>query len=148
MNTVTNEIIDITIQEANNKIMKLENLLELALSFKEKVFDKTQPKSPNLEDERVDGGERQDKFLQYLITVDEKELDKQIYLIQDVLSAYNKYVDNELKRIGEYEPLKQKIIRLRDEENKPWRIIAEATHYSEKQCRRIYQDYTQKRFND
>lgn len=94
--------------------------------------------------EIVKGGSRVDKFANYVIeTEDNKylELDKKINNIQEQIQNLVMYVENELRRIGEYEPLKKKVIELKEKEGLTWFKIAEATHYSDRQCRRIYKKY-------
>lgn len=56
-----------------------------------------------------------------------------------------KWVDNEISIIKEYDPIKAKIISLRQNSKLTWEKIAEATHYSKKQCYNIYDKYTKER---
>lgn len=137
---------ELTIKEANDRIKKLENTLELLLNRKELLFTETQPKAVDTTKEKTTGGKREDIILQYLIECDEEELDKAIENVQHEIFNLSKYVEAELKRIGEYEPLKAKIIELRQTTTLGWDKIAEATNYSERQCRRIYKNYIEKRY--
>ena len=59
-----------------------------------------------------------------------------------------KWVSKELHIIGEYEPLKAKIISLRQKSHLTWDAISEATNYSKRQCINIYKEYTEKRFDE
>lgn len=140
------EIIDapnMTIAEINKKIKDLNNDLDLYLTIKAKEFEKTQPKAVDITNERVDGGVTIDKNLSYVITLE--ELNIKIDNIQDKISYLTKYVENRLKIIGEYEPLKKKIIELRENHKMKWENIAEATNYSESQVRKIYKKYIGRR---
>jgi predicted nucleic acid-binding Zn-ribbon protein len=140
------EMIDapnMTIAEINKKIKDLNNDLDLYLTIKAKEFEKTQPKAVDITNERVDGGVTIDKNLSYVITLE--ELNIKIDNIQDKISYLTKYVENRLKIIGEYEPLKKKIIELRENHKMKWENIAEATNYSESQVRKIYKKYIGRR---
>ena len=146
-----------TIKEANNEINRLTNLLNLWIDKKNLLFNDTQPKSADPNNERVDGSmTREEKFFKYVYKCENEEIDWWIEKLNIYIIALNDYVEEELKRIGEYEPLKQKIYNLRNDEEymkknkgKPreWWKIAEATNYSERQCRRIYSSITGKRYN-
>jgi hypothetical protein len=146
--------LDITIREANDKIRHLENLKKAKEDERDVTFEKTQPKSSPMSGERVQGGAiRSDKFADYLIECEEPkyiELCKEIEVIKGLIDIWCEYVENELKRIGEYEPLKAKIIELKDKKGKTWDEVFEYIQgkYSISQCRRIYKDYTGRRYID
>jgi len=146
------EIIDITIYEANDKIQRLENLRELRMNERDLVFERTQPKAAKLDREQVDGGlKREDRTLAYVIECEDPEYIKlcnQIDETEKAIFYYSEYVEAELKRIGEYEPLKAKIIELKDKKKMTWEEIVNiiSGKYCERQCRRIYKDYCQKRY--
>ena len=70
-----------------------------------------------------------------------KEIDR-LFREKDKLE---KWVSKELHIIGEYEPLKAKIISLRQEYHLTWEAISNATHYSKRQCINIYNSYTNDR---
>lgn len=140
------EEIKFTIKEANNEINRLTNLLNLYIDKKNLLFNDTQPKSADPNNERVDGSlTREEKFFKYVYKCDNEEIDWWIEKLNIYIIALNNYVDKELKRIGEYEPLKAKIIKLREEKGMKWDDIAEATHYCRRQCINIYKNYTGKR---
>jgi hypothetical protein len=143
---------DVTIKEANDKIRHLENLKKAKEDERDLTFEKTQPKASNITGERVQGGTtREDKFVNYMIECeDPKYLDlcKEITVIDGLIEIWSQYVENELKLIGQYEPLKAKIIELRQTTTMNWDKIAEATLYSVPQCKRIYKSYIQKRYLD
>ena len=142
-----NTLLDITtivdLKSANIRVKQLENLLEMYIEEKNKAFNKMQPKSVNLNCELVDGGIREDKYINYLIKVD--QLTNIITEINEVIFLLRKYIEKELTILGEYEPLERKIMELRDKENKKWKDIAEATYFSERHCQRIYDKYSKRK---
>lgn len=135
-----------TIKEANNEINRLTNLLNLYIDRKNLLFNDTQPKVADSNAERVDGSmTREEKFFKYVYKCENEEIDWWIEKLNIYIIALNNYVEAELKRIGEYEPLKAKIIKLREEKGMKWDDIAEATHYCRRQCINIYKNHTGKR---
>lgn len=136
------ELEKMTIRDINNKIFNLENQLAYWQDAKFRAFDKTQPQSFDLTKSKIGGGEITNKNDIYLITCE--TADGHIILIKEEIYRLSKYVENELKRMGEYEPLMRTIIELREIEKLPWFKISEKTNYSERQCRRIYKKYKKK----
>lgn len=127
-----------TINQAKTERQKLVNELELYLEQKEINFIKTQPKSPIMKEViegKSDGFRISDKFTHYIIK-DEK-FDEKIFTLQKEINALEKYIINEMERInkagGDY------LIRYyRDVEKFSWEQIARLTHYSIRQCHRLY----------
>lgn len=135
-----------TIKEANNEINRITNLLNLYIDRKNLLFNETQPKVADPNTDRVDGSmTREEKFFKYVYKCEDEQIDWWIEKLNIYIIALNNYVEAELKRIGEYEPLKAKIIKLREEKEMKWDDIAEATHYCRRQCINIYKNYTGKR---
>ena len=135
-----------TIREAEMKLKSKQNELEYWINKKTIALESVQLKSIKYDSERVDGGLRVDKYKYLDQSIDEIDpiidtLNKEIYNLE-------KYIDNQLKLIGEYEPLKAKIIMLREKQHLTWDKISEATHYSRRQCINIYSTYLQKRYVD
>lgn len=140
------EKFEFSIKEANNEINRITNLLNLYIDRKNLLFNETQPKVADPNAERVDGSmTREEKFFKYVYKCENEEIDWWIEKLNIYIIALNNYVEAELKRIGEYEPLKAKIIKLREEKGMKWDDIAEATHYCRRQCINIYKNYTGKR---
>lgn len=140
------EKFEFSIKEANNEINRITNLLNLYIDRKNLLFNKTQPKIADPNTDRVDGSmTREEKFFKYVYKCEDEEIDWWIEKLNIYIIALNNYVEAELKRIGEYEPLKAKIIKLREEKGMKWDDIAEATHYCRRQCINIYKNYTGKR---
>lgn len=140
------QIIDIrnmTINQINSEIKRLENQLNYLLDEKEVAFNQTQPKATDYSKEVFTGGTREDKFEKYTIKIE--ELDTMIDEVHTQKYNLVRYVENELVRIGEYDPLMRKIIELKEVYNLTWRKVSESTNYSESQCRRIYRKYKNQR---
>jgi hypothetical protein len=147
-----------TIKEANNEINRITNLLNLYIDRKNLLFNETQPKVADPNTDRVDGSmTREEKFFKYVYKCENEDIEWWIDHLNDYLISLSNYVESELKRIGEYEPLKQKVYELRNDKKyiqehrgKPreWWKIAQLTGYSERQCRRIYSKITGKRNNE
>jgi hypothetical protein len=55
------------------------------------------------------------------------------------------WINREIDILKEYDPVKAKVIKLRQDSNMTWEKIAEATCYSKKQCYNIYNKYTKER---
>lgn len=129
-----------TLKEANRELEHLDNELNRLLNEKELLFLKTQPKGVEIKLDPIRSSNRSDKYLDYVITVEEKQIDNQV----DVIYAQRRIIENwilrELEIIGKYEPLEQRIISLR-QEGKKWLEISMLVNYSERQCQRIYDKY-------
>ena len=135
-----------TIREANMKLKTKQNELDYWITKKNIALESVQPKAIKYEIERVDGGKRVDKYKYLDQSID--EIDPIIDSLNKEIRNLEKYIDNQLKIIGEYEPLKAKIITLREQHHMKWEDISKATHYSASHCRKIYSDYLQKRYID
>jgi len=132
-----------SIKDINNEIAHLTNQLDYYLEKKGRAWVNTQPKSLSNYDEPINSGKRENKFDCYVITCE--ELDPEIDYLQDEILSLSKYVEKELKRIGEYEPLMQEIIKCKELQHLTWEQTAIKTSYSVSQCRRIYKSYINKR---
>lgn len=127
------------ILKAKNEIDKLQDSLELYLQKKKINFIKTQPGSPIMKDiisGKNDGPAIFDKFSHYVIK--DEELDSEIYALQESINAYENYIIKEMKRIASYGG--SELIRYyRDVEKMRWNEISRITHYSLRQCHRLYE---------
>ena len=134
-----------TIKEANNEINKLTNLLNLYIDRKNLLFNETQPKVADPNAERVDGSmTREEKFFKYVYKCEDEEIDWWIEKLNIYIIALNNYVEAELKRIGEYNDLLQKIIYYKEvykpEENEKitWDWISKKVYSPSSTIRRMY----------
>lgn len=127
------------ILKAKNEIDKLQDTLELYLQKKKINFIKSQPGSPIMKDiitGKNDGKAIFDKFAHYIIK--DEELDSEIYSLQESINAYENYIIKEMKRISKYGG--SELVRYyRDIEKKKWDEISKLTHYSSRQCHRLYE---------
>jgi hypothetical protein len=130
------DISNMTITDINNEIKKLENQLIYWLNRKEQIFNLTQPQVTDFTKEKVKGNTREDKFASYVIK--NEVIDPHIEEIQNEIEALATYIDSELERIEEYDPLMRQIIKLKEVDKLIWNDIAIKVNYSERQCRRIY----------
>jgi hypothetical protein len=127
------------IVKAKNEIDKLQDTLELYLQKKKINFIKSQPGSPIMKDiitGKNDGKAIFDRFAHYIIK--DEELDTEIYTLQESINAYENYIIKEMKRISKYGG--SELVRYyRDVEKKKWDEISKLTHYSSRQCHRLYE---------
>lgn len=132
--------IGLSIAEAKMQLQNLENqldywtwerkiLLENAEGVKATVYDK----------EKVNGGIKIDNNASIDKIID--TIDPIIRLLKLRIKNIIRYIEDELKTIGEYEPIEAKIIKLREEKRMKWDDISITVNYSERHCRRIYDKY-------
>lgn len=129
-----------TIREANYELMKLDNEYNYWLNEKEQIKSLVVPKSTDIRLERVDGGKREDKLVKYAELLDEKKIDETLNYIDKKRTNLMNWLDQELKIMEQYEPLKRKIIRLREEERLSYEKIGIAVGYSTRHVIRIYKE--------
>ncbi len=146
------EEIKFTIKEANNEINRLTNLLNLYIDRKNLLFNDTQPKSADPNAERVDGSmTREEKFFKYVYKCENEDIEWWIDHLNDYLISLNNYVESELKRIGEYNDLLQKIIYYKEvykpEENEKitWDWISKKVYSPSSTIRRMYSKHKKMR---
>lgn len=141
-----------TIKEANNEINRLTNLLNLYIDRKNLLFNDTQPKSADPNNERVDGSmTREEKFFKYVYKCEDKEIDWWIEKLNIYIIALSNYVEKELKRIGEYDDLLQKIVYYKEvykpkkEEKITWDFISRKVYAPSSTIRRMYSKHKKMR---
>jgi hypothetical protein len=116
----------------------LKKKLENDIKYKLDRIDllRTKIPSPKFDKDKVQGNHPNDKMLDVIIKIQEMEED--VRFIRMELDVLNPRIEEELKIIGEFEPLTKKIIELRELHKMTWEKIAEATNYSRRQCINIY----------
>lgn len=132
----------LTISYANKEIKKISNDLLIFTSDRDILFEMTQPQSFRYDKEPVKGGKKNNPIEKYVENLGEVE--KVIKILNDRITNLSKWVENELKVLGEYDNVKSKVISLRDK-GLTWENVAKATSYSRIQCIRIYAEYTKTR---
>lgn len=147
--------LELTIKDANNEINRITNLLNLYLDRKNVLLDETQPKTADLESERVDGSlTREEKFFKYVYKCDKEDVDWWIEKLNEYLTSLNDYVEAELKRINEYDDLLQKVIYYKEiykpkkNEKITWDWISRKVYSPSSTIRRMYSKHIKKRFID
>lgn len=129
-----------TIKEANYELKKLDNDYNYWLNEKEQLKCLIYPKAIDIRPEKVDGGKREDRLLKYAELLDDKKIDETLEYIDRRRNNLMNWLDNELKIMEKYEPLKRKIIRLREEEKLSYEKIGAIVGYSERHVIRIYKN--------
>lgn len=129
-----------TIREANYELMKLDNEYNYWLNEKEQIKSLVVPKSTDIRPEKVDGGKREDRLVKYIELLDDKKIDETLDYIDKKRTNLMNWLDQELKIMEQYEPLKRKIIRLREEEHLSYEKIGIAVGYSTRHVIRIYKE--------
>ena len=129
-----------TLKEANYELKKLDNDYNYWLNEKEHLKCLIYPKAIDIRSEKVDGGKREDRLLKYAELLDDKKIDETLEYIDRRRNNLMNWLDNELKIMEKYEPLKRKIIRLREEEKLSYEQIGRIVGYSERHVIRIYKN--------
>ena len=130
----------VTIKEANYELKKLDNEYNYWLNEKEQLKSLVYPKATDIRLEKVDGGKREDRLEKYVELLDDKKIDETLEYIEKRRNNLINWLDNELKIMEEYEPLKRKIIRLKEEKNLSYEKIGLAVGYSTRHVIRIYKN--------
>ena len=139
----------LTIRETKKILRDLYDDLDTYLTNKTINFQKTQPRSPRLDDIKVDSSHASfDKFSHYVIK--DSDLDTKIIGLLESINSYESLIIKRIKSVALANEHEAKVIILREDEKwasehdgnpMPWSMISERTNYSERQCRRIYSDY-------
>jgi hypothetical protein len=140
--------------EAKKELQQLENEEIYWLNEKENIKSLVMPKGIEITPDKVNGGKREDRMLKYAELLDDKKIDETLDYIWKRKRNIMNYIEAELKIIGEYSNLEQRIYELRYDqeymkENKgkkrPFRHIGNIVGYSGMQCNRILQKMLNKR---
>lgn len=143
-----------TLKEANMQLEKLENDYEYYLNEKEKLLTTVLPKATDIRGERVDGGKRTDRLLEYAVQIDTKQIDATLDYIHNRKQNLINWIENELKIMLKYGELESVIIQFKEmgklnKEGKyekiTWEEIAKEVHWSKSFCRNVYRNYKKKR---
>ena len=129
-----------TLKEANKELERLENDYEYYLNEKEQLLSLVLPKATDIRLERVDGGNRSDRLLEYAEREDEKKINETLDYIHAKIENLSNWIENELKILGKYDEIEQLIVYYKEIEKRKytWVEISQRVHYSVTQCRRIY----------
>ncbi len=143
-----------TLKEANKQLEKLENDYEYYLKEKEELESLVTPKATDIRIEKVDGGKRTDRLLEYVEKMDAKKIDETLdYIFQRKQNLIN-WIENELKIMLKYGEVESVIIQLKEKgklneqgiyEILTWEQISKEVHWSKSFCRNVYRKYKRKR---
>lgn len=140
--------------DAKKELQQLENEEIYWLNEKENLKSLVLPRGIQITPDKVAGGKREDSMLKYAELLEDKRIDETLEYIYKRKRNVMNYIEAELKIIGEYDKLQQKIYELRYDqeymkENKgkkrPFNQIGMMVGYSGKQCNRILQKMLNRR---
>jgi len=147
----------LTLREANKKLEQLANDYNYWLREKEIIQSIVLPKATDTQIEKVDGGKRTDRMLQYVETLEEKQINETLNYIFKKKQNLLTWIDNELKRLKKYGEVVALIVQLKenttkiDEKTKEerfltWREIGDIAHLDPDYCRQVYRKYKKRRY--
>ena len=139
-----------TLKEANYEVERLNNKLNKLLKDKELLETMVDPKSTDYTKIVVDGGKHSNILELYILKQELprwQDLDRRISKTQDEIKNYMNWIDNEHKILNKYNKIEQLIVYYKEIDTKEytWYQIANMVHYSIRQCKRIYKNYTETR---
>lgn len=103
----------LTLEEAAKELDKLANEKIYWESRLQQIESLITPRSTNVAGERVDGGLKVDKLLQYTSLKEELGIDDTLKYIDGKILALNQFVENELIRLDKYGETIKKAVYLR-----------------------------------
>lgn len=141
-----------TLKDANKELEQLENDYNYWLNEKENALSIVTVQAVDIKPEKVDGGTREDRMLNYAIKLDEKKIDETLEYIQRKKINLMNWMEEELRILKKYGEVESVIIQLKENKmvvdkisgknrNMTWDEIASEVHYSKSFCRNIYRSY-------
>lgn len=124
----------------------LQNDLKYYSNQKELNLQKIGVGAIDTSKEIIQGGEKQDRFLNYLEYLEEKdrlpliELDKRIAEIQKEINIINEWIQEEKRILKEYKDT-ELIVYCREIKGLTWEQTGIEAGYSARQCQRKYEEY-------
>lgn len=142
------------LKEANKQLEKLENDYDYYLKEKEEILSLVMPVATDIRKEKVDGGKRSDRLLEYAEKMDIKKIDETLnYIFKKKQNLIN-WIENELKIMFKYGEVEAIIIQFKEMgklnengeyEKLTWEEISREVHWSKSFCRNVYRKYKKKR---
>ncbi len=134
-----------TIKEANNKLVKVDNEIEYWLKEKEIKLYKVLPKAVDTTKEVVSGGKRVDKFAKYVIDI--KPIDDKLDELYAQKKNLEDYIEKELHRLKKYREVEQLIVYYKEQCLEPftWEEIGRKVYMNKDNCRKIYRKFKKER---
>lgn len=119
------------------KYHEAQTRLDEILSEKEDLFERTQPKSPPLDRDRIDNGTPRHAFDEYLIEKERKRIDERLAEAGELLAERERLLNEKEAELRASADTYDRVYRMRFLEHKRVHQIAGACHYSEMQIYRI-----------
>lgn len=133
-----------TLREAQEQLKRLDNEYKFWLNEKELAKSIVLPKATDIKGEVVDGGKRVDKMLKYMELLEDKQIDETLDYIFKKQQNLMRYIEEELKIMGQYNYIEKRICELRNDKVPMWKV-GNIVGLSERQCYRIYSKLKKKR---
>ena len=121
-----------------DKYLEAQKQYEAILMEKESLFQRTQPKSANMEDDKVTGSHEGNTFEDYVIAKEKKQIDQRLDEARDILDDRGRLVNLKLEELRQSNAVEDKIYRFRHIEMMAMWKIARLVNYSEMQVYRIH----------
>lgn len=124
-------------EDFKSKYLETQKKYDAILREKEDLFQRTQPKSANMTEDRVSGGSASNAFEQYVIAKDKKQIDERLAEARGILEDREKLLSMKLVELRQSNLIEDKIYRMRFVDRlRVWKI-ARLVNYSEMQVYRI-----------
>ncbi len=136
---------DFKLSDARKLSRKIDADIKITKDILDLLFNTTQPGSVDTTREIVQGGKRINVFDKYLSNPSKETLEKKVEDLQKVQDILVDWIDSILLVMGEYEPLKRKIIELHEENGFTFKKISMTIPYSESHIKKIYYDFKNKK---
>ena len=120
------------------RYLDAQKVYESILVEKETLFQRTQPKSANMEDDKVKGTHTGNTFEDYVIAKEKKQLDQRLDEARSILDDRGKLVNLKLEELRQSNAIEDKIYRYRHIDYMAMWKIARLVNYSEMQVYRIH----------
>ena len=136
---------DFKLSDARKLSKKVDADIKRTEATLDLLFNTTQPGSVDTTKEIVQGGKRVNVFDKYLTNQSKEKLEEKLENLQKVQDILMDWITSILLVMGEYEPLKRKIIELHEEHGFTFKKISASIPYSESHIKKIYYDFKNKK---
>ena len=119
------------------RLTDTQNMLDEILCEREELFAKTQPKSFDYTVERVEGGEARNKFDEYLIAKEAKQIDERLEEAKALLEDRRQMLFEKEQELRQSRDVYDRIYRMRFVDRLKVQRIASMVGYSEASVYRL-----------
>lgn len=146
---------ELTISELEKRRKRKEKELNYWVAEKNIILDATiNPKSQNYSNIKIEGGKRSDKYKHLDYSID--EIDPIIEILNKQIKNINKLIEESLIISGEYSPILEKIVKLREDKEfyikngkqMPFWMISMKIGLSRETCNKMYNKYKKIRIKE